>query len=202
MPLASRVHFKQSIWYAIGLRCNFHWGVAIDFSFIEHFHGFFTCEPRTTICGSWIESEPTVLNTSCNLFTTGIKASILWALNTILYLKQTKKHNSAMISFLFANTTYNELCNVCSCLYDDKLLMNWMEKIGTVEIVHSAQMSGRIHAQCSGSFMSKHKCYFAVVTLVTLTWHCQINQFKLWVRAGFVSTKCFNPKLIFCFFFL
>lgn len=37
-----------------------------------------TCDPRTTICGSWIESEPTVLKTSCNLFTTGIKASILY----------------------------------------------------------------------------------------------------------------------------
>lgn len=35
-----------------------------------------TCVPSTTICGNWIESEPTVLNTSCNLFTTGINASI------------------------------------------------------------------------------------------------------------------------------
>lgn len=36
----------------------------------------FTCEPKTTICGNCIESEPTVLNTSCNLLITGINASI------------------------------------------------------------------------------------------------------------------------------
>lgn len=33
--------------------------------------------PNTTICGNWIASEPTVLKTSCNLFTTGINASII-----------------------------------------------------------------------------------------------------------------------------
>lgn len=35
-----------------------------------------TCVPTTAICGSWIMSAPTVLNTSCNLFMTGIRASM------------------------------------------------------------------------------------------------------------------------------
>lgn len=42
-----------------------------------------TCVPSTTICGSCMESEPTVLKTSCNLFTTGISASILYERNWI-----------------------------------------------------------------------------------------------------------------------
>lgn len=35
-----------------------------------------TCVPTTTICGSWMMSAPTVLNTSCSLLMTGISASI------------------------------------------------------------------------------------------------------------------------------
>jgi len=36
-----------------------------------------TWVPITTICGSWMTSEPTVLNTSCNLLITGIRLSIV-----------------------------------------------------------------------------------------------------------------------------
>lgn len=35
-----------------------------------------TCVPTTTICGNWMMSAPTVLNTSCSLLMTGISASI------------------------------------------------------------------------------------------------------------------------------
>lgn len=37
----------------------------------------FTWLPSTTIWGSWMASEPTVLNTSCSLLTTGIRASMM-----------------------------------------------------------------------------------------------------------------------------
>jgi len=36
-----------------------------------------TCVPRTTICGSCSTVAPTVLNTSCSLFITGIRASMV-----------------------------------------------------------------------------------------------------------------------------
>lgn len=38
-----------------------------------------TCDPKTIICGKCIASDPTVLNTSCNLLITGIRASIVKA---------------------------------------------------------------------------------------------------------------------------
>lgn len=37
---------------------------------------FLTWVPTTTICGSWMMSAPTVLNTSCSLFMTGMRASM------------------------------------------------------------------------------------------------------------------------------
>ena len=45
----------------------------------DHFEWFFlfTWVPMTTICGNCIVSDPTVLKTSCSLFMTGIKLSIM-----------------------------------------------------------------------------------------------------------------------------
>ena len=64
----------------------------------------FTCEPTTTICGKWMESAPTVLNTSCSLFITGINDSIFHLAAKYFFwkilLKQPKKSQSILVSWL------------------------------------------------------------------------------------------------------
>lgn len=44
---------------------------------LSNIYMVFTWLPSTTICGSWMASDPTVLNTSCSLLTTGMRASMI-----------------------------------------------------------------------------------------------------------------------------
>lgn len=64
---------------------------------------------------------------------------------------------------------------VAVCTMTNFYRTEWRKKVSLVynwnsRIEHSAQMSVRIHAQCSGSFVSKHKyCFHYILTLATLT---------------------------------
>lgn len=64
---------KDHAWSSDGLHCN---ALHIDSNSQLACFSRLTCDPTTTIWGSWMISAPTVRKTSCSLLMTGIRVSI------------------------------------------------------------------------------------------------------------------------------